>query len=80
MCFILLWSILWLGNAISLTFGSFGWPVRSRCISFKFDSVQAFSFDLESVYDVFYPPVVKLGCREGDEVDNLVIWVTGKNL
>jgi hypothetical protein len=37
-------------------------------ISFKFDSIPTFSFDLAFVYDVFYPPVVKLGCQENDEV------------
>ena len=39
-----------------------------------------FSFDLESIYDAFYPPVLKLGSRKFDEADKLVIWVTGKNL
>ena len=42
---------------------SFGQLVRTCHIFFKFDSVLTFSFDLESIYDAFHPPVVKLGCR-----------------
>jgi hypothetical protein len=43
-----------------LAFEPFGRPVRTRRISFKFDSILTFSFALAFVYDVFYPPLVEL--------------------
>jgi hypothetical protein len=54
-------------------------PVRTRRVFANFDSVQAFSFSLASVYEAFQSPVVRLVCRECHEIVILDHQVTGKN-